>query len=107
MIRAFDLTAFESAQGADRQARTQDLDRICRETGFLVLTGHGVPEGTIRGVWEAAKAFFALPPEEKAKVSAPYPGYPMAGSASSARRSRSPRARTRLPTSRRVSTAAP
>jgi isopenicillin N synthase-like dioxygenase len=76
LIRAFDLAAFETAQGADRQARMQDLDRICRETGFLVLTGHGIPEGTIRGVWKAAQAFFALPPEEKAKVSAPYPGYP-------------------------------
>jgi isopenicillin N synthase-like dioxygenase len=76
LIRSFDLAAWEAAQGPDRQARAADLDRICRETGFLVLSGHGVPEPTIRGVWEAARAFFALPPEEKARVSAPHPGYP-------------------------------
>jgi isopenicillin N synthase-like dioxygenase len=76
LIRAFDLAAFEGATGADREGRAQELDRICRETGFLVLSGHGVPEATIQGVWEAARRFFALPPEQKAQVSAPYPGYP-------------------------------
>ncbi|EYD78313.1 2OG-Fe(II) oxygenase superfamily protein [Rubellimicrobium mesophilum DSM 19309] len=75
LVRAFDLAAFEGATGPDRQARTEDLDRICRETGFLVLAGHGVPEATIRGVWAAAQAFFAQPPEEKAKVAAK-PGDP-------------------------------
>lgn len=76
LVRSFDLAAFESARGADRQARAEELDRICRETGFLLLAGHGVPEATIRGVWDAAQRFFALAPEEKAKVSAPHPGYP-------------------------------
>ncbi|WP_246082666.1 isopenicillin N synthase family dioxygenase [Rubellimicrobium rubrum] len=76
LIRAFDLAAFEGATGADREGRARELDRICRETGFLVLSGHGVPEATVQGVWEAARRFFALPPEEKAQVSAPYPGYP-------------------------------
>ncbi len=75
-IRDFDLAAWESAQGPARQALAQDLDRICRETGFLVLSGHGVPEPVIRAVWDAAQRFFALPPEEKARVSAPHPGYP-------------------------------
>ena len=59
LVHAFDLAAFEASAGSDRQARAEDLDRICRDTGFLVLSGHGVPEATIRGVWEAAQRFFA------------------------------------------------
>jgi isopenicillin N synthase-like dioxygenase len=72
----FDLAAFQAARGEDRAAKARELDQICRETGFLVLTGHGVPAATIAGVWVAAQAFFARSPEDKAHVAAPYPGYP-------------------------------
>jgi isopenicillin N synthase-like dioxygenase len=73
---SFDLAAFQAAKGEDRAARARDLDKILRDTGFLILTGHGVAQGTIDGVWDAAGRFFAQPPEAKAQVSAPYPGYP-------------------------------
>ena len=72
----FDLAAFAAAKGDDRIARAREIDRICRETGFLILTGHGVAKSTIDGIWSAAQAFFAREPEEKARVAAPYPGYP-------------------------------
>jgi isopenicillin N synthase-like dioxygenase len=72
----FDLAALATATGDDRRALATRIDAICRETGFLVLTGHGVPDAVIAGVWQAAAGFFAFPPEEKARVSAPYPGYP-------------------------------
>ncbi len=74
-LEAWDLAAFESATGAERAARAADLDRLLRGTGFLVLAGHGVPEATIRALWDAVGAFFALPPEEKARL-APSPGQP-------------------------------
>lgn len=51
------------------------VDQICRETGFLVLQGHGVPGDVIAGVWAAAQRFFAQSQAEKAKVAAPA-GYP-------------------------------
>ncbi|NQZ72065.1 MAG: hypothetical protein HRT60_03265, partial [Dinoroseobacter sp.] len=38
----FDLAAFENAKGSARLARAAQLAAICRETGFLVLEGHGV-----------------------------------------------------------------
>jgi isopenicillin N synthase-like dioxygenase len=75
-VDAFDLAVWEAAKGPEREARAQDLDRICRQTGFLVLSGHGVPDPVIQGVWEASQRFFAQLPEKKAEVSAPYPGYP-------------------------------
>jgi len=75
LVRAFDLATFEASTGPDREAAARELDRICRDTGFLVLSGHGVPDSTIRGVWEAAQAFFAQGPDEKARVAA-RPGAP-------------------------------
>lgn len=73
---AFDLALHETFAGQARAESAAELDRICRDTGFLVLRGHGVAQEVIDGVWHAAQGFFALPPEDKARVAAPYPGYP-------------------------------
>ena len=72
----FDLAAFEASEGPARAALGAEVDRICRETGFLAIRNHGVPQPVIDGVWQAAKAFFDLPPEEKQAARAPYKGYP-------------------------------
>ncbi len=72
----FELGAFERADAAGKAALAREVDRICRETGFLAVADHGVPQETIEGAWNAAKDFFDLPLEEKAGARAPYPGYP-------------------------------
>lgn len=72
----FDLATFQAVKDEDRRAKADEIDTICRDTGFLVLTGHGVPDAIVRNVWLAAAAFFAQDPEAKARVAAPYPGYP-------------------------------
>ena len=72
----FDLAAFEAATGDSRAELAADLDRICRETGFLMLEGHGVDSVVIGGVWDAAWAFFAQPSDAKQDVAPPYQGYP-------------------------------
>ncbi|MBX3531096.1 MAG: isopenicillin N synthase family oxygenase [Rhizobiaceae bacterium] len=72
----FDLSRFERATAADKPALGAEVDRICRDTGFLAISGHGVPQAVIDGAWEAARAFFDLPAEEKQKSRAPYAGYP-------------------------------
>ena len=72
----FDLSRFEAADAAGRAALGEEVDRICRETGFLAVSGHGVPQSTIDAAWNAARAFFDLPAVEKLRARAPYPGYP-------------------------------
>ena len=72
----FDLAAFEASEGEARIALAAQLDQVCRDTGFLVLTGHGVSEELIEGVWTKTGAFFDQPLEVKAQVKAPEPGYP-------------------------------
>jgi len=76
MFPLFDLSAFECADAAGKRALGAELDRICRATGFLAVTGHGVADATIATAWNAARAFFDLALEEKQRAQAPYPGYP-------------------------------
>ena len=72
----FDLSRFEQASPATRATLGAEVDGICRTTGFLAISGHSVPEQTISTAWDAARAFFDLPPEEKSKARAPFAGYP-------------------------------
>lgn len=72
----FDLGEFENANGADRAKTAALLDQTCRETGFLAVQGHGVPDATIDGIWRAVQAFFAQSAEAKQRVRAPFDGYP-------------------------------
>src|SRR5690349_3299376 len=72
----FDLGRFEAAAPAARTELGAEVDSICRTTGFLAVTGHGVPQAVIDAVWANAKAFFDLPSDEKLKSMAPYRGYP-------------------------------
>ena len=73
---ALDLAGFEAADGAGRRQIGAEIDAICRATGFLNLTHHGVPVATIAELWRRTEAFFALPAEQKLAARAPYPGYP-------------------------------
>lgn len=75
-LATFDLAAFEAASGEARAAKAGELDRICRETGFLVLTGHGISDAVVQGIWDAVGAFFAQSPEDKAKVAPQFDGAP-------------------------------
>lgn len=72
----FELSRFEAADATEKKALGEQVDRICRETGFLAISGHGVPQDVINAAWQAGYDFFDLPPEEKQKSRAPYPGYP-------------------------------
>lgn len=72
----FDLSRFERANGRDRAELGREVDAICRETGFLAISGHGVPQPVIDRVWSSARAFFDLSQADKDRVRAPFPGYP-------------------------------
>jgi isopenicillin N synthase-like dioxygenase len=71
-----DLAAFQSADADKKRQMGREVDRICRASGFLAVVNHGIPDEVIANVWSAARAFFDLPPAEKDKVRAPFPGYP-------------------------------
>lgn len=60
-----DLEPFRLGGPDDRDAVARRLDEACRATGFLVLTGHGVPAAVVDRWMEACSEFFALPVPEK------------------------------------------
>jgi isopenicillin N synthase-like dioxygenase len=65
-IPLLDWSRFTS--GTDRDGFVADLSAACRDTGFFLLSGHGVPQAAIDATLAAGDAFFALPEAEKAKL---------------------------------------
>ncbi|ROT96303.1 isopenicillin N synthase family dioxygenase [Histidinibacterium lentulum] len=70
-VAVVDLGAFEAGD----LAVAAEVDRACRETGFLVLAGHGVPAEEIAAIRAAVAAFFGAEPGVKEAVRAG-PGKP-------------------------------
>ncbi|EAR49828.1 2OG-Fe(II) oxygenase superfamily protein [Oceanicola granulosus HTCC2516] len=67
-VPVIDLAAYRAAGEAERAAIAAEVDRACRETGFLAIAGHGVPEDEIAAVRAAVRGFFDGPAEAKEAV---------------------------------------
>lgn len=67
------------------------LDAACRDRGFFLVVGHGVPFDLIDGLDAAARAFFALPDAAKAPITMRHGGrawrgwFPLGGELTSGR----------------------
>jgi isopenicillin N synthase-like dioxygenase len=73
-LRSVDLSGWWSGDPATRQAIAEAIDRSCRETGFLVLEGHGIPDEIIGNFVARCDEFFALPKDEKLACKLPAQG---------------------------------
>ncbi|OLR94334.1 isopenicillin N synthase family dioxygenase [Actinokineospora bangkokensis] len=67
-VTALPLMDISRFRGADREAFLDDLRRAAHEVGFFYVVGHGVPEELMTGVFDAARAFFALPEERRLAI---------------------------------------
>jgi isopenicillin N synthase-like dioxygenase len=72
-IPVIDLSRFIEGGTADRRAVAQETDRVCREIGFLSVTGHGVPDDLIADLYDRSKTFFRQPAAAKHRVGQPAP----------------------------------
>jgi hypothetical protein len=45
----FELGHFEAGSAEEKHGLGAEVDAICRATGFLVVSGHGVPKATLYG----------------------------------------------------------
>jgi isopenicillin N synthase-like dioxygenase len=57
--------------GKDRKAKEAvalEIDKACREVGFLYLRNHGIPDEMTQAAFDEARRFFALTVEEKMKI---------------------------------------
>jgi isopenicillin N synthase-like dioxygenase len=67
-IPIIDFAPFLNGNAADKQAVASQIDRACREIGFLYLKNHGVSKSLLEQVFAQAKQFFALPLETKQQI---------------------------------------
>src|SRR5579863_7464562 len=58
-IPLIDIAALRKGRGTDDIA--ERIVEACETAGFFYVTGHGVSEGTIAGIFAAARWFFAAP----------------------------------------------
>jgi isopenicillin N synthase-like dioxygenase len=70
-IPTIDLTALRTGGDPGRRDVARLIDEACRDTGFFLVTGHGVPAELISKARQRAIDFFALPDDEKMKVQRP------------------------------------
>ena len=61
----------EAAATPSKREVARQIDTACRDTGFFMVTGHGVPAELITKTRQRAIDFFALPDDEKMKVQRP------------------------------------
>ncbi|MEW9532233.1 isopenicillin N synthase family dioxygenase [Microbispora sp. NPDC049125] len=69
-VPVVDLAPWFEAGAAGRAEVAARVDAALREVGFLLVTGHGVPEALREEVRAAARRFFALPPQVKDRYAA-------------------------------------
>ena len=68
-IPTIDLAAFVDGGDADKDRIAGEVDEICKTIGFLVVDNHGVPNEIVDRAWNAGRAFFDLPLQQKLELS--------------------------------------
>ncbi len=69
-----DISGWADGDAATRARIAADLDAAARETGFLQLVGHGIPDGVRVAALDAMTRFFRRPDEAKARCVPADPG---------------------------------
>ncbi len=68
-IPCIDIARLAGNDAGARADVARQIGQACRDIGFFVITGHGVPQACIDGAFAAAHALFALPREVKQALS--------------------------------------
>ncbi len=72
-VPVIDISSFRMpyADAAPRAAVVRQVDEAARTTGFMQVTGHGIPAATVSELTSAAGAFFALDAQAKSRYRCP------------------------------------
>jgi isopenicillin N synthase-like dioxygenase len=74
-LPVIDISGWYHGSEAERDAVARTLFETCRDVGFFYVCGHGLPEHLVVEAFDGARAFFALPDEQKAKIHYRHGGY--------------------------------
>lgn len=72
-VPVIDIAPFTAGSPRERSDVARCVDEACRDIGFLVIGGHGVPSAAIAEIGAVSRAFFDLPLDEKLAVRRPAP----------------------------------
>jgi isopenicillin N synthase-like dioxygenase len=72
-VPVIDISPYWSGNPDARRALAAEVDRTCRDIGFMVIAGHGVAAALIEAVESTSRAFFDLPLPEKMRIVRPAP----------------------------------
>ncbi|MFD1703374.1 isopenicillin N synthase family dioxygenase [Methylopila henanensis] len=72
-VPVIDLTPYREGSMEGKARVAAEVGQACRDIGFLVVSGHGVPEELIKQTYDVSKEFFALAHGEKVKADRPAP----------------------------------
>ncbi len=72
-VPVIDLSPYREGTKEGRATVAAQVEQACRDIGFLVVSGHGVPEDLIQKTYDVSKRFFALSHGEKVAVDRPAP----------------------------------
>jgi isopenicillin N synthase-like dioxygenase len=70
-VPVIDITPFRTGGFTEKNAVAEQVDRACRDIGFLIIKGHGVPQSLISKMRDVSREFFDLPIEEKRRYARP------------------------------------
>ena len=63
-----DISGLSSGDPGDRMAVASALRASCQDKGFFYITNHGIDPALQQRIFEASRAFFSLPPEDKKRI---------------------------------------
>jgi isopenicillin N synthase-like dioxygenase len=64
-IPVLDISPYLAGEPGAREGLAEAIARTCVDTGFLVITNHGISQTLIDGAFDAASAFFDMDEERK------------------------------------------
>ena len=70
-VPVIDISPCFTGGQSERRALARAVDQACRDIGFLVIRGHGVPATLLERMHEVSRRFFDLPLVEKMRVARP------------------------------------
>jgi isopenicillin N synthase-like dioxygenase len=70
-VPEIDIAPFAGGNLSEKRTVAQQVDRACRDIGFLIIKGHGVSPSLIMRMKEVSREFFDLPLAEKLLLARP------------------------------------
>jgi isopenicillin N synthase-like dioxygenase len=70
-VPVIDIAPFRTGGLVEKKSVAAQVNRACRDIGFLIIKGHGVSQPLITAMKDVSRAFFDLPIEEKARYARP------------------------------------